>query len=610
MFEDVKRKEVQKAVHDLIDEGKYDSTTYGLWWNGKSISPAGVISRVYENRKKPINRKTFTTDIAQKRLLELGFPIVDNSRQDGFFTEKELSSFSTIITQNTYDKNDEVDQNFGKFLNKVIWEKTKIWRDKLVEKGWKTDLAKKNWQRQSTGKGQRYSPYTWYRLFLPNQKSKLIFFTIGVGQNGDLEYKLDVKRNDEFFTTSKLAHFDSLRETSNSGYQYFSKASLKTSDWEKLIERTHAFISRHSKDLTKIASELFSEKRLMRLVWNTKDWHRPSGHKWNPKRQGNTDYAYHTQYGFGAEEWLFDPKFRYNGNQLGYVRGVFKMPRNESSIQELYLYSINPKSKRRVLIAKLKDVEIIWGENDAKKEELKLFKEYHDSMVEDLEIVQADSTPLRNDGFVPNIRFPWNEATVFSEPIPLDENLITSARFTALKIDELEENLLEEVVQKVVEQHLNFDEGNGTGSTSSHKRSNSRGYSDVNKSHAKITNDLHDYLKKASQFKGFKISTEKSRIGQKLIDSVAKSSDEHILFEVKTMGTMTQNIRQALGQAVEYSLMSDTFRADKIIIVGPAKPDKIEKAYLARIKKALKIPLKYWSYSFEEDELMKKFSKY
>ena len=610
MFENVTRKEVEKAVLALLDEGKYNSTTYGLWWQGKSISPAAVISRVYENRGNPINRRTFTTDVAQKRLMQLGFPIVDNSREDDFFTEKELRSFSTIITNNAYNKDDEIDKNFGKFLNNVIWEKSKIWRDKLVQKGWKTDTGRKNWQWQSTGKGQRYSNYTWYRLFIPDQESKLIFFTIGVSQNGDLEYKLDVKRNDNFFTDEKLAHFDTLRQTSNSGYHLIPKTTLKTYDWEKLIEKTDDFIAQHSENLTKIASEIFSVKRLMRLVWNTNEWHRPSGHKWSPKKQGNTDYAYHTQYGFGAEEWLFNPQFRYNGKQLGYVKGISKMPRNDTFIEELYLYSINPKSKERVLIAQLKNVEIISDENSAKKEELSLFQANHDSMVEDLEIVQADSTPLKNDGFLPNMRFPWNLATIFSEPIPLDEIFITSARFTALKIDSVEENILKKVVQKSISQELNFWEGNNTGSTLGHSRTNSKGKSDVNRSHAKITNDLHQYLKKSADFKGFKISTEKSRIGQKLIDSLAKSANQHILFEVKTMGTMVQNIRQALGQAVEYSLMSATFKVDKIIIVGPAVPDEAERKYLLRIKKTFKIPLAYWSYSFEEKELTKKFSKH
>jgi len=66
------------------------------------------------------------------------------------------------------------------------------------------------------------------------------------------------------------------------------------------------------------------DKRQMRITWNEFNWEKPSGHFWTKENQEKSNVAYENQYGFGHEEWLFNPRYRVNGFQYGYVRGVEK----------------------------------------------------------------------------------------------------------------------------------------------------------------------------------------------------------------------------------------------------------------------------------------------
>ncbi len=87
-----------------------------------------------------------------------------------------------------------------------------------------------------------------------------------------------------------------------------------------------------------------TEIRLMRITWNTNNWEIPSGHYWSKTNQGKTNIAHENQYGYGHEEWLFNARFKINGFQYGYLRGVDRLPQNLETIDKVYLYTINTEN--------------------------------------------------------------------------------------------------------------------------------------------------------------------------------------------------------------------------------------------------------------------------
>jgi hypothetical protein len=607
MVKNFQEGDVIKAIKSLLKNGfQKNNHRYAIWWYGKLLSPSEVISQVYKEKGINFSRKKFNTDQAQEYLLELGFPIVEIAPTN-FFNLKELNSFKYLVTNFLYDKSNERDRNIGRFLSEVIWEKSKIWRDKLKSLGWESDKGNKTWQKMHPEKGkQRYNPYTWYRFYVKNQNSPLIFFTIGVETCGHLVYKIDIKRNHKSISKELETKFDKLVKSTNTGFQRIDKTALDEYDWNRLTKEADDFFTNHQNDLRDISNILWPERRLMRILWNNNNWHSPSGSVRNATTEKKSFYR---KNGFGGEEWLFNPRFKYNGYQFGFIRGVEKMPEGVLSIEELFLYSKNPINKNFELIGLLKEVELIKDGNELLEQELFIFNSEKEAMISDVERVNGNSTPIKLKELFPNVRFPWDKALIFPDPIPIGDDLIRTNRFSALKISEENLPYIYKYFKLSGNPTMNFKSGNNTGS-SSHQRKNKKADVEVNKSHSIITNKLHLYLSQTKAFSDYEISTEMTRIGQKLVDCLCKNGKEYILFEVKTMSNATQNIRQALGQLLEYSLTDPHVIIKKGIIVGPAIPSSEELEYLKRLITNIKIPIEYWSFSFENTNKGSEFQRF
>ncbi|MBC8753569.1 hypothetical protein H2O64_02725 [Kordia sp. YSTF-M3] len=613
-FSEITQENIVEAIKAYLKGDRTYASKYAIWWKGKLVSPSGVISKHYELIGKPIDRNSFDTSEAQKVLLNLGFPIVDTSVQDSFFSKKELNSFEVLVKNKYYDKNSPVDKNIGEFISKVIWEKTKIWREKLLELDWFKDNNRYSWQIQSKSeKGNIYRDYTWFKVFPNNNIKKLIFFTLGVGGDGNLYYKIDIKRNDDFFKqNNRIREFDSLMNSmieEDTKYAVIKKEDIEHENWSTLIRKTDAYFTDKLTITDQISSHFWPERRLMRLVWNDKNWKFPISRYWNKNWQGRTDKAHHEQYGFGSEEWLFNNRYLIEGTQYGYVRGIDTMPETSYFIDELYLYSLHPKTKQQFLIAKLFDVEIYREEEIIDELILSTFENNRDLMLDELKQVNADTKFLKTLELRPNMSFDLNRAIIYEEPILLNQDLLKIHRFIPNKIKDEIELAINEIETSFKKPKIKFESGNGTGSNS-YSQSISGGKRNVNRTHADITNDLHEYLTNSKVYKKFEISTEKTRVGNNLVDCAAKSEDEYILFEVKTTNSVLTNIRQALGQIIEYALLDTSLNVNKLIIIGPAIPNERDLVYFQNLKEQLKLPLQYWSYSFEEKKMSNKFQKF
>ena len=254
-------------------------------------------------------------------------------------------------------------------------------------------------------------------------------------------------------------------------------------------------------------------------------------------------------------------------------------------------------------------MDVYHDKEEVEEEVIKVFEDNRGLMLNELEEVKADTKLMRTLELRPNLAFKVDTAEIYQEPILLDEEAIKIHRFIPRVIDDELEALVKNIDTAIKDPKMKFESGNGTGSNS-YSQNVSGGKRNVTRTHADITNDLHNYLTQSKEYKGFDISTEKTRICNNLVDCVAKKDKEHILFEVKTANSVLGCLRQALGQIIEYALLDSSLLVKELVIIGPVSPNKTDLVYLKNLKKKLKLPLHYWSYSFEEEKLDKKFKKY
>jgi hypothetical protein len=189
-----------------------------------------------------------------------------------------------------------------------------------------------------------------------------------------------------------------------------------------------------------ISNASSKNKRIMRLSWNTNNWEIPSGHSWKVSNQGKSQIAYENQYGYGHEEWLFNERFRIDGYQYGYIRGVNNLSADIEKIDQVSLYTIRD-DKQRCLVGNLFDVEIIEGYEVEQKKIERLISLYRASMVEELKNVNADYDYFKTDHLLPNVKFKWDEANILNQPLPVD--FLDGAEFNRFQAYYLKEDLEE-----------------------------------------------------------------------------------------------------------------------------------------------------------------------
>ncbi len=341
------------------------------------------------------------------------------------------------------------------------------------------------------------------------------------------------------------------------------------------------------------------DKRQMRITWNEYNWEKPSGHLWSKENQTKKNIAYENQYGFGHEEWLFNQRYRINGFQYGYVRGVEKAVLKNELIDELYLYTKDTEGNY-FFIGILKNVERI-TQNSKEQELIKAtFDKHLEIAIEELKEVGSDYTELQRTGMTPILKFKWEDANILEEPIPIKIDDSKYRRYQPYKLTRELENFIDNNLKKQIE--LNFRPGKAK-SKSSYTASKKKGKREVNSLHVEIIDFLYNYLSDKTDKNN--LSVEKSSVNGKFIDLLEKIEDnEFIFYEVKTSNSGLTNIREAIGQILEYALIDEKIIPKKLIIIGPAKLNDNEKKYLKRLGKTITIRLEYWFYDVENKELI------
>ena len=339
----------------------------------------------------------------------------------------------------------------------------------------------------------------------------------------------------------------------------------------------------------------------MRITWNEFNWEKPSGHFWSKENQTKKNIAYENQYGFGHEEWLFNQRYRINGFQYGYVRGVEKASLKNDLIDELYLYTKDPEGNY-FFIGILKNVIRI-SQNKVEKELVKVtFEKYFDIAIEELKEVNSDYKELLRTGMMPILKFKWEEANILDEPIPVKINDAKYRRYQSFRLTKELEHFSNNHLKKQIK--LDFRPGKAK-SKSSYTISIKKVKREVKSLHVEILNCLYSKLLENNIDKN-NLSVEKSSVNGKIIDLLEKVKDNKFNFyEVKTSYSALINIREAFGQILEYALIDEKINAQTLIIIGPAKLNDNEEKYLKRLKNVLFVKIEYWFYNTEKKELIK-----
>ncbi|WP_452598907.1 hypothetical protein [Pontimicrobium sp. MEBiC01747] len=352
-----------------------------------------------------------------------------------------------------------------------------------------------------------------------------------------------------------------------------------------------------------------TEARYTRLIWNTNKWQTPTYHKWNKENYEDPNKMHEEKHGYGYEEWLFNSRYQLNGYQYGFIQGINRIKGTQDFLKELTLFTIDPENKKRYIVAKINNLEIIANNPHIQEEVRSLFKAWKNTMVDELKAIGADYSFFESEGFIPNVRFK-NENTLIYED-KLEANFLKGNKFTrfnAYKIDSHPELLEGDSLGSTNDK---FNPGEGR-TSKGHKRKTKASTKAVTVFHSVITDCLRDYLiqtKKLSLEKD--ISVEKTRVDGGLIDVIVSKDGSKEIFEVKTRNTAKGNIREALGQVFEYSFYKNNWNVKKMIIVGPAKPNKKDIDYIKLLNKTIASDFKLEYWAFDNDKATnEKFIEY
>ncbi len=343
------------------------------------------------------------------------------------------------------------------------------------------------------------------------------------------------------------------------------------------------------------------DKRQMRITWNEYNWEKPSGHFWKKENQGNKNVPYENQYGFGHEEWIFNPRYRLKGFQFGYVRGVEKASLKTGIIDELYLYTKDP-SNNYFLVAILKSVIRI--KDDTREQRLieKLYQKYHCTAIDELKDVNAVHTEILKTGLLPTLKFKWKDAIIFEEPIPVTIEDSKYRRYQPYKLTpELEKFANTKIFEKPKLKFLSGKSKNKSSYTISRKK----GKREVKSLHVEILDYLYKHLLRKNDKSN--LSVEKSIVNGKIIDLLERiKKNKFNFYEVKTSNSGLTNIRDAIGQILEYALIDNKINTNKLIVIGPADLKDYESKYLIRLRNIISIEIEYWYFNTEEKIFLKR----
>lgn len=338
-----------------------------------------------------------------------------------------------------------------------------------------------------------------------------------------------------------------------------------------------------------------TEKRLFRVTFNTTEWTSPIEHT-SKKANQDKRVAFENQYGFGFEEWLFNDAFFLDGYHYGAIRGAEDLKNLYRIVREAYLYTINQKTHERFLVGKIDNLELISSYSVQRKIAQILFDRAQPTMQKDLERIDADLSGLKQlDHFC--VRFRPEDAFMFPKMIPTEE--LSSKEFLRFMPYKVEGKLEDFLAKRIPKDQFKFREGRAKPGGSSERTLTDRTYS-VEAPHVKIIDNLELFLKSDhNPFQG-KLGIEHCKFGWHTADIVVAHDDgSYTIFEVKTSVNIRLNVREGLGQLLDYACWYPSIKIRGLVLVSPQKMKGSNIDYFKRIQQNISMETHYWQFDDE-----------
>lgn len=349
--------------------------------------------------------------------------------------------------------------------------------------------------------------------------------------------------------------------------------------------------------------KLVNEKRIARLCWNENGWIKPSGRN----GKSNNKNTHEGEFGYGHEEWLFDISKLIDNYHYGFLEPIDKQ-RNafKNRIFDVWLYTIDGISKKRLWVAEIKNLEVI----DIKTSN-SIVLEYQkrgwwQEMYNQLKLFEVDPSKFKMEKGknLFNVKYLISDLKVHETmiEIPSHSSVYKQDRYNfGLYRDEYNQIINNDLVLNFQPpSSQNEDKGNLLESQTYVRELKTI---EISYLHKLISNGLTKELEK--KYGKYNVRQEHPTCyGANRVDIVVNHDNEMIFYEIKTYLNLKNSIREAIGQLMEYSLWTNKQNAKKLIVVTQPIGD-FEKArvYFKHLRDLFNLPIYYQYYDFENNVL-------
>lgn len=318
-------------------------------------------------------------------------------------------------------------------------------------------------------------------------------------------------------------------------------------------------------------------EKLSKICWNDFGWTKPSG----TNGKSPSTNSYENIEGYGHEEWLFDKSKTINGFHYGFLQPLNLITnRHVGQTYKIWLYTT--KNKQKLLVGNIEQAICI-----SKDESVEIYNIYKKNgwikeMIKDLENAGINATNLKetSESIYFNLKFKINNINLLDDfpIISSDDKNLTTTRYKLL--NKIEDFKFDGIKQKGTDGFL--------------RKTGVEIF--IDPYHNKIQNVLSKLLKSSGSYRNIKIEFGHIDVQATFVNNLVH------YFEIKT-STPKNNIRQAIGQLLEYSMFSNKQLAEKLIIVGDTEPSDDVKIYIGHLRKVTKLKLYYRWIDMEKEIL-------
>jgi len=338
-----------------------------------------------------------------------------------------------------------------------------------------------------------------------------------------------------------------------------------------------------------------AENKIARICWNTAGWRKPSGRAGKSRNKK----AYEYLAGFGHEEWLLDTSKLINGWHYSYLQPIGSHhSRYIGKSFNIFLYSINKDTRRRWWIGQIRDAEVTTAEQSEQIYRVYEKNGWMREMEEQLRSVNAAVSEFRKpkpEQFVV-IRFRPKSLDLLDTPMEFsrDDPAVSSTYYVLLNKKQAPKLLANKKQFTFVPGHREKKHG----ANINYEKQSANVDLIQNRMQTAIFRQL------AKEYGNSNVGTENKTVNGSEIDVVVRlKHGEFLFYEIKTSFSVRLNIREALGQLLEYAYYPPAINVMKLIIVSDKAITPQIEIYLDTLRKRFDLPIHYQRYDPENEAL-------